>query len=69
MTGIDALVNANKNIMLNLHNPGSKDTYQIKIRVPEHEFNIVSPTSNNIQGDVICPNLSDPSDCELIFDL
>ena len=69
MTGIDALVSSGKTILINLYNPGAKDTYQIKIRVPEHEFNINSPTINNIQGDVICPNLKDSSDCELIFDL
>jgi len=69
MTGIDTLVAANKTILLNLYNPGAKGINQIKIRVPEHEFNVNSLATNNIQGDVVCPNMKDSTDCELIFDL
>jgi hypothetical protein len=35
----------NKNILIQLYNPGPKGTYQIKLRVPSADLNIVG--SNN----------------------
>lgn len=52
-----------------MYNPGPAGTYPIKIRVPNHDLNVIGLNGTTIQGDVICPNLKDSNDCELLFNL
>ena len=45
--------------MVNLYNPGTKGTYQVKINVPEVDLRIVNSKNEAIKGDVICSNTYD----------
>ena len=55
--------------MVSLHNPGSKGTYPVRLRVPRKDLNLVSQVNTAVTGDVICANLRDSSDCELLFNI
>ncbi len=57
--------------MISFHNPGNAGTYPIRLRVPKKELIIVHQSNAAIEndGDIICGNLKDTSDCELLFNL
>lgn len=56
-----------KTVLVNFYNPGAKGSFNVRIKVPSHELNIVSSKNTNIPGDVICNNLKDIADCEVLF--
>lgn len=56
-------------MLVSFYNPGSKGTYPIRLRVPPRELNIVGQDNSPIVGDVVCGNLRDTEDCELLFNL
>jgi hypothetical protein len=68
-TGLSQKLMDGKNVLVSLYNPGSKGTYPIKLRVAPSELNIIDQTNKAILGDVVCANLRDSSDCEVIFNL
>ncbi len=68
-TGLSKLLSEGQKVLVSFYNPGSKGTYPIRLRVPARELNIVSQTNTAITGDVVCANLRDSSDCELLFNL
>ena len=53
--------------MVSFYNPGSKGTYLIRLRVLPTELNIIDQNNKAIVGDVVCANLRDSNDCEVIF--
>jgi hypothetical protein len=55
--------------LVSLYNPGPKDTYSIRIKVPPKELDLVISNNQTISGDIICSNTKDQSDCDLFFDL
>lgn len=67
--GVSAVLDANKTVLLNMYNPGSKGTYEVKIKIDEKTLNIVSSNGSTINGDLICSNVKNAKDCELIFNL
>lgn len=67
--GISAVLAANKSVLLNLYNPGTKGTYTVRVKVQEQEFNIVSSAGANIPGDLICSNVQDAKDCDVLFNV
>ena len=69
VTGLSTRLNAGKTVLVSFYNPGAKGTYPIKLKVPPKELNIVSQNNSNIIGDVVCNNLKDKTDCELMFNL
>lgn len=69
VTGLSARLNAGKTVLVSFYNPGAKGSYPIKLKVPAKQLNIASQTNQNIAGDVICNNLKDKTDCELLFNL
>lgn len=69
VTGLSAKLTAGKTVLVSLYNPGAKGTYTIRLKVPNKELNVVSQTNTSIVGDIICSNLKDANDCELIFNL
>ena len=56
-------------MLVSLYNPGSKGTYQIRLRVPGKDLQVVNQKNVAIVGDVVCANLKDTQDCELLFSL
>lgn len=62
-TGISSKLSSGKTVLVNFYNPGSKGTYQIRLKVPSKALNIVSITNTNITGDVFCVNLKDSANC------
>ena len=68
ITGVSKILSSNKTVLLNLYNPGPKDIYSIKVKVPHQELNINAPKVSNLEGDIFCPDQKD-QDCELIFNL
>ena len=69
VTGLSAKLTAGKTVLVNLYNPGAKGTYTIRLKVPNKELNVVSQTNASLVGDIVCSNLKDATDCELIFNL
>jgi hypothetical protein len=67
--GITRVLNNNKSVLVSLYNPGSKGTYTIRLKVDEREFNIISSNGSTIAGDLICSNVRDVKDCDVIFNL
>lgn len=66
-TGLSGLLKAGKSVLVSLYNPGSLGSYIVRLKVPALEMNIVSIANTFIAGDVICANLKDKEDCELVF--
>ena len=66
-SGLSKRLSDGKNVIVSLYNPGGKGTYLIRLRVPALELNILSQANKAIAGDVICANLRDASDCEVLF--
>lgn len=69
VTGVSDKILGNKTVLVSFYNPGAKGIFPIRVKVPPHELNIVSSKNVNIGGDVICNNLQDANDCELLFSL
>lgn len=69
VTGLSAKLTAGKTVLVSLYNPGAKGTYTIRLKVPNKELNVISQTNASLVGDIICSNLKDATDCELIFNL
>jgi hypothetical protein len=67
--GIAQALNANKSVLVSLYNPGSNGTYTVRLKVDEREFNIISSNGSTITGDLICSNVQDVKDCDVIFNL
>ena len=63
------MLSKGKTVLVSFYNPGSKGTFPIRLRVPPQDLNILSKTNTAIPGDVVCANLRDTSDCELLFNL
>lgn len=68
-TGLSKSLNAGQKVLVSLYNPGSKGSYPVRLRVPPRELNVVGQDNSLIAGDVVCGNLRDTSDCELLFNL
>lgn len=68
-TGLSKRLSNGEKVMVSLYNPGSKGIYSIRLRVPAADLNIVNHENSAVKGDVICGNLKDSSDCEVVFDL
>ena len=56
-------------MLVNFYNPGPKGTFPIRLRVPQKDINVVYQSNRVISGDVVCANLKNGSDCELLFNL
>jgi hypothetical protein len=52
-----------------MYNPGNKGNYNIKIKIDESPLNIVDSNNLTIVGEIICPNPTTASNCELIFNI
>jgi hypothetical protein len=69
VTGLTQSLNAGKTVLVSFYNPGSKGTYPVRLRVPPKDLNVLGQDNLPIPGDVVCANLRDTSDCELLFNL
>jgi len=58
-TGLSKILKSGKSVLVNFYNPGSKGNYQIRLKAPPQELNIVSVSNSAVVGDVICANLRD----------
>ena len=68
-TGLSDRINKGEKMLVNFYNPGPKGTFPIRLRVPQKDINIVYQSNRVISGDVVCANLKNGSDCELLFNL
>ena len=68
-TGLSEKLKAGKTVLISFYNPGAAGSYIIRLKAYPKELNIVSLANTNIAGDIICANVKDANDCELIFSL
>ena len=68
-TGLSQMLEKGQNVLVNLYNPGAKGIIPIRLKVPSQEIKILSERNVPIEGDVVCLNPKDASDCELLFNL
>ena len=68
-TGLSKRLNDGQKVLGSLYNPGSKGTYPIRLRVPSKDLNVIDQSNKAITGDIVCGNLKDTGDCELLFSL
>ncbi len=54
-----------------MYNPAAKGTYQIKLKVPKSDLNVLTVGNQVVKGDVFCPNTIGNlvDQCELVFNL
>jgi hypothetical protein len=56
---LSTTLKSGKAVLVNFYNPGSKGTYQIRLKAPPQELSIVSVSNSAVIGDVICANIRD----------
>ena len=63
ISGLSQKINSGQKILISFYNPSAKNSYPIRLRVPNKDLNIVGQNNEKIVGDVVCANLKDSSDC------
>lgn len=52
---------------MTVYNPFYERTVTVRAKVPNTNFSLVDMNNNQVEGDVICANRTDSTDCDLYF--
>ena len=68
--GISKTLEQDRNVLLQIYNPGPNGNYLIKVKVStSRKINLINKENAKLKGDLICGNTRNTKDCELIFNL
>jgi len=64
---ITQIFTENKKVLVNVFNPGEKDKFLIKIKVPNYKYKVMDDKNNYLLVDIICNNAQATEDCFIYF--